>query len=183
MIREVDLASYLPEFMQGYTEPVEVLKAENPEFQIFWKATDKTLKNRYISTADEYGISRFERLLGILPPYNDSLESRKARVQSRWFMALPYTYRILTSMVAKIVGSDYDFYIWSDFTTSYELILTVCALDDSQDAELKYILDHTTPLTIPVSIIYESPLKGDIYFGGVMCEADILEMKERGTVG
>ena len=34
MIREVDLVSYLPEFMQLYKEPIEILKAENPEFQI-----------------------------------------------------------------------------------------------------------------------------------------------------
>ena len=58
MIREVDLVSYLPPFMQTYKEPVAALEAENPEFQIGWKATDKVLKNRFISTADEYGISR-----------------------------------------------------------------------------------------------------------------------------
>lgn len=37
MIREVDLVSYLPPFMQTYKEPVAALEAENPEFQIVGK--------------------------------------------------------------------------------------------------------------------------------------------------
>ena len=41
MIREVDLVSYLPEFMQSYTEPVAALEGENPEFDIMWKAVDR----------------------------------------------------------------------------------------------------------------------------------------------
>lgn len=93
MIREVDLASYLPHFMQSYIEPVATLDAENPEFVLVWTGADRVLKNRFISTADEYGISRFEAILGIYPSDEDTLESRRSRVQSRWFQQLPYTMR------------------------------------------------------------------------------------------
>ena len=54
MTREVDLVSYLPPFLAEFKEIAVALEAENPEFQIVWKATDKVLKNRFISTADEY---------------------------------------------------------------------------------------------------------------------------------
>ena len=46
MIREVDLVSYLPPFMQSYKEPVAALEAENPEFSLMWSATDRCLRNR-----------------------------------------------------------------------------------------------------------------------------------------
>ena len=95
MIREVDLVSYLPEFMQSYTEPVAALEGENPEFDIMWKAVDRVLCNRFIATADEYGISRFEKMLGIHPANEDTLESRRARVHSKWFNSVPYTWRVL----------------------------------------------------------------------------------------
>ncbi len=65
MVREVDLMSYLPLFMQGYREPAATLRAEEPEFDIVWAAADRMLRNRSISTADEYGIGRLERILGI----------------------------------------------------------------------------------------------------------------------
>jgi hypothetical protein len=48
MIREVDLVSYLPPFMQSYKEPVAALEAENPEFSLMWSATDRCLRNRFI---------------------------------------------------------------------------------------------------------------------------------------
>ena len=181
MIREVDLVSYLPPFLAGYRELREALAAENPEFALAWDAADRALRNEFIDTADEYGIARFEGMLGILSSRGDALEDRRARVRSRGFTAVPYTYRMLVEMVARILGDAHDFYIWSDFKTDYGMILTVCTMDDSQDMELKRTLDRVIPANIPVSIIYESPLEGDMYFGGMMCEADILEMKERGT--
>jgi hypothetical protein len=67
MIREVDLVSYLPPFIAEYKETNLTLTAENPEFVLVWKAADRTLKNEFIETADEYGISRFEKILHILP--------------------------------------------------------------------------------------------------------------------
>lgn len=62
MIREVDLVSYLPPFMQSYKEPVAALEAENPEFSLMWSATDRCLRNRFISTAAE----RTEQVLNLL---------------------------------------------------------------------------------------------------------------------
>ena len=79
MIREVSLVSYLPPFMQDYKEPAAALEAENPEFTLVWKAADKVLYNHFISTADEYGIARREKLLGIYPSDDDTLDSRRAR--------------------------------------------------------------------------------------------------------
>ncbi|MEG2434073.1 MAG: putative phage tail protein, partial [Acinetobacter sp.] len=101
MIREVDLVSYFPQFLQEYKEQNSALTAENPEFTIIWDATDRVLKNEFISTADEYGISRFEKILDILPYAEDTLESRRARVQSRWFTSIPYT---IKSLLAKLVA-------------------------------------------------------------------------------
>ena len=69
---------------------------------IVWSAADRVLKNEFISTADEYGISRFERMLNILPSDNDTLESRRARVQAKWFIAIPYTWRKLLEKLASM---------------------------------------------------------------------------------
>lgn len=179
MIREVDLVSYLPEFMQLYKEPIEILKAENPEFQIIWKAADKAFYNRFISTADDYGISRFENILGIYPNSTDTLEIRRMRVQSRWFNKIPYTIRNLAEKINNILGGEYNFAIQEDFKNSYELHLTVYTINDSQNEELEYILSIVVPVNIVTNIIYEEALKGAIYYGGMMYESDIIEIKQR----
>lgn len=179
MIRNVDLVSYLPPFMQTYKEPVAALEAENPEFYLVWTATDKVLKNRFIATADEYGISRFEKILGIYPNSTDSLEVRRMRVQSRWFNKLPYTMRTLTEKIKQILGNVYDFALIADFKNSYELYLTVYTINDSENEELEYTLSVITPLNIVTNIVYEGVYEGNIYFGGTMSETNIIELRQR----
>lgn len=170
MIREVDLVSYLPPFMQTYKEPVAALEAENPEFQIVWKATDKVLKNRFISTADEYGISRFEKLLGIHPTDDDTLESRRSRVQSKWFNKLPYTLRVLLQKLTVLCG-DTDFTLNHNFTVGYTLTLETDLELYGQVEELEYIINTMIPENIVVNSKNSIPcnIKGAVLFGGGIC--------------
>lgn len=152
MIREVDLVDYyLPPFMQKYKEPVAALKAEEPEFQLIWKAADRVLYNHFISTADEYGISRFEKLLGIFPSLEDTLESRRERVQSRWFKSIPYTLKTLINKLVTLCG-DRDFTIKADFSESYTMILNVSLSIFGQVDELNEVLSYMTPQNIVVKV-------------------------------
>lgn len=117
MIRAVDLVSYLPQFIADYKEINSTLTAENPEFILVWEAADKVLKNEFIATADENGISRFEKILKIFPSVEDTLESRRSRVQARWFTTLPYTWRMFIQKLIALCGENsftvtkqFDFY-------------------------------------------------------------------------
>ena len=179
MIREVNLVSYLPEFMQAYAEPVAALEGENPEFDIMWEAIDKTLCNRFISTADEYGISRFEKMLGLYPAHTDDLETRRVRVFNRWFNMVPYTIRTLTNKLKELLGNEYSFSLQRDFVTGYHLTVRVFSLKTQMNEEIKYLLETIVPVNISVSIIYEKVIEGTIYVGGIMSEADIIEIKQR----
>ena len=115
MTKTVDLVSYLPPFMADFKEISVTLEAENPEFVLVWKAADRVLQNEFIESADEYGISRFEKILNILPSTEDTLESRRARVQARWFNTIPYT---MKSFLAKLVAlcGDSDFTVTKDYS-------------------------------------------------------------------
>lgn len=180
MIREVDLASYLPEFIKEYKEPVVALETENPEFNITWNATDRILYNRFISTADAYGISRFEKILGLYPENSDTLEVRRMRVQNRWFTKIPYTVRVLASKLTECLGEQYNFDIYADFNKTYEMTVVIYTSDDSQVQEVKYLLNVMVPVNIVVDIIYESLTDSSmIYFGAAMEQSDIIELKQR----
>lgn len=177
MIREVDLISYLPPFIAEYEEIRAALLAEESEFKFVWEAADKILRNGFISTSDAYGISRYEKLLGILPQEGESLEDRKARVRFRWFNALPYTLRMLKERIGQILEGAHRFDIRID--SSYELILEVYTTDDGKNSELKYALETMIPMNMEASILYEAPLQGTFFFGGIMNEADVIEIKQR----
>lgn len=173
MMREVDLVSYLPPFMQNYKETVATLEAENREFAIIWKATDKVLYNHFISTADEYGISRFEKLLGIFPTRDDTLESRRSRVQTKWFNIIPYTMKVLLQKLTVLCG-DTSFILTNNFVEGYTMNLVTDLELYGQVEALEYIINTMIPLNIVVisknSILCDS--RGTILFGGGICFAN-----------
>lgn len=120
MTRDVSLLAYLPPFMQDFTEIAATLNAEDPEFVIVWDSADRVLKNQFIATADEYGISRFEKILKILPSKEDTLESRRSRVQNRWFNDMPCTLRTLVYRLTTLCA-DHGFTLTKYFTDAYTL--------------------------------------------------------------
>ncbi len=111
---DADLAEYLPPFLREYKELRAVMETENPEFEIAWRAAQRVLDNEFIETADEFGIERFEKLLGILPLAGNTLESRRARVYSRWFTELPYSLRMFVRKVELMAGGS-EFSITEDY--------------------------------------------------------------------
>lgn len=176
MIREVDLVSYLPPFMAKYKEPAAALAAENPEFTLVWSETDRILQNRFLSTADETGISRYEKMLHIYPDKKDSLEARRTRVLQRWNNRVPYTLRSLTAKIEEILKGEHRF---SVEINDYTLTLTVYGINDSQNEALKYALSVMVPMNMAADILYENSITGSICFGGILQETDIITFKQR----
>lgn len=169
MIREVGLGSYLPPFMQSYKEPVAALEAENPEFQIIWKATDKVLRNRFISTADEYGISRFEKMLGIYPSEEDTLESRRSRIQSKWFTTIPYTMKMLLSKLVALCGEN-NFTVTKQFSV-YQIYIETDLEMFGQIDELERVLQAILPCNIVINTLNKIPcfIVGKVFAAGGLC--------------
>lgn len=177
MIREVDLVSYLPPFMQSYKEPVAALEAENPEFSLMWSATDRCLRNRFISTADEYGISRFEKMLKIYPTADDTLESRRSRVQSKWFNTIAYTWKVLLQKLLVLCG-DSDFEVTGDFKTGYTLYIDTDLELYGQVEELENIINTMIPENLVVVSKNSIPcnIKGAVLFGGGIVQTEMLNI-------
>lgn len=180
MIREVDLVSYLPLFLADYRETHVTLEAENPEFLRVWQAADRALKNEFIETADEWGISRFEKILGIRPYEGDTVEMRRTRVLSRWHNEAPYTMRMLGLKLERLLGGSGSFSLHPDFEDGYGLLVVIYSADDSQVEELKYLLAAMLPVNMAAEIVYEPVTSGlRVYSGGIMEQGDILEIRQR----
>ena len=174
MIRQVDLVSYLPPFMKAYKEPVAALDAENPEFYLMWSAVDRVLRNRFIETADEYGLSRYEKMLGIYPSAEDTLESRRSRVRSKWFNKIPYTMKTLLSKLEVLCG-DTDFILTHNFNVGYTLTIQTALEKFGQVEELESILREMLPENIVVestnNILWDA--EGFLLFSGGVCAVSI----------
>ena len=104
MAKEVDLSSYWMPVLRQIKELKEIARAEEPEIRYLLEAVDHTLNSMFIDTADEYGIGRFEEMLGIVPDEGDTLSTRRYRVSSKWSNANTYTINELHDILTSYCG-------------------------------------------------------------------------------
>ena len=154
MIREVDLVSYLPPFLAEFKEIAVALEAENPEFVLAWNATERILKNEFIETSDEYGISRFEKILNIFPNEKDTLENRRKRIIIKWFNMTPYTIRMLKKQLSIICGEN-NFLLFVKHN-DYLIYVRLLSIDDNALSEVKEILNKMIPVNMVINIIFKN---------------------------
>ncbi len=148
MIRIVQLENYLPEYLKEYKELFKIMEVENPEFNLAIKQTEKILNNLFISTCDEDGISKFEKLMNIIPFKNDRLKGRISRVMSRWYEELPYSLKFLIRKLNNLCGVDnYELDI-----NGYLLNITTHFEYPNQIEEITYLLENVLPANMKYTL-------------------------------
>lgn len=178
MNREIDLLSYLPPFLQEFKENRETLNAENPEFVLVWNNADRVLRNEFIETADEYGISRFEGILKIIPSRADTLEIRRKRVMLQWFSKIPYTLRVFLERLSAICG-DSDYSVVKEYL-KYKIGITTNLEEAGQAEELDRLIEEMMPCNMVVASVNTIPCnsEGSLYTAGTVCYVECIEIKD-----
>ena len=105
--RYINLKEMLPPYLQQYEELSQVMDTETPEFRLLETLHNQMVNNRYITTCDEEGIARYEKILGITPKSDDALEDRVFRCLTRWNVCLPYNYAFLERKLKELCGTEY----------------------------------------------------------------------------
>lgn len=147
MAKYINLIEYLPPFIADYREMQEIMSAENPEFVLTAKEYDRLLDNQFIISCDEVGISRFEKILGIVPTANDTLQSRISRVLIRWNDTAPYTWKAFLQKLQTLCGDDFEVIPdWNNYTLKIITHLDVYGQVD----ELENILGYMPPANIEI---------------------------------
>ncbi len=168
MNKDVNLIGHLPSYLHEYDEISQVMGAENPEFQVGWNKTTEVEDNSFILYTNEDGISRFEKMMGILPSTEDTLDARKSRVLSRWNDGIPYTYKGLIQKLTTLCGEG-NFQVTPDFN-DYELTIETSLSLSGQVEELDRLLGYMIPANIVVisnnELVHIIPARG--YVGNVV---------------
>ncbi len=108
------------------------------------------LDDEFITTANETGIARREKLLNIQPFYDDTLESRKFRIQTRWNSKLPYTYKQLENRLNSLIGT--DGYTAIINYAAYTLIIKVNLGQKRMLQDVKIMMKNMSPANMVVKV-------------------------------
>ena len=95
-----------PPIMQEIKEFQKIAEIEETFFRRLQQEIQNIVDDQFIQTATEKGIARRERMLKISPFADDTLETRRFRVQGMWNDKLPYTYRVLLERLNSLCGPD-----------------------------------------------------------------------------
>ena len=103
-MNNTDLLVNLPEFLKALKDFQAIGKSENPEFSLIWLKAETWLKDRFISSMTEDGLSKMEEFLRIRPLDSDTEEDRRQRLLAIENKALPYTLRKLKEVLGNTGG-------------------------------------------------------------------------------
>ncbi|XOQ44308.1 MAG: DUF2313 domain-containing protein [Clostridium sp.] len=95
-----------PPIMQELKEFQKIAEIEEAFFERLKQEIENIVDDQFIQTATEKGIARREKMLKVVPFADDTLETRRFRVQGVWNDKLPYTYRVLLERLDSLCGPD-----------------------------------------------------------------------------
>lgn len=103
--RSGGLLTALPPVLQRVHELARICELEQPEFDRAWAGADQILQEQFLLLCGEYGLNRWEQLLGILPNQSASAGERVKSILFQLNAQAPFTYAKLKEMIALISPS------------------------------------------------------------------------------
>lgn len=100
------MIDYLPPILREISEFQAINNANEPEIKAAWDALARVMANQFIDSADELGVTKWEKQLKLFPKGTDTMDARKARIKAIWNRELPYTITWLRNWLAGICGPD-----------------------------------------------------------------------------
>ena len=160
--------------MQSFGELQEIMRVEEKWMDKLQAGIEKIYDNAFIEDCDEYGIRKYEALLGILPGPQDKLEVRKRRVLAEWNMVMPYTYRTMLRQLNVLCGvNNYD--IDSDLE-NYRISFSIYERDDV--SEIERVVDRILPQNIWYEVRAAESSKGRAATGVVWQDDEIITIRQ-----
>lgn len=95
---------YLPDVLREILEFKELGKTTDERFAMLDQESKCVLNNSFISSLDDYGCCRWEKMLHLAKRDTDSIEDRRLRILTKFLNQLPYTEKRLREMLDSICG-------------------------------------------------------------------------------
>lgn len=155
---------YLPKVLQSIVEFQQINSDLDVELNNIDKLIDGINNETIVRTATEYGISKWEKALGIISSDSDSLEVRRFRINNILTSKLPYTLRWLKNKLTQIVGSESGWTLNVNYH-NYTITITLSGLDTNLMLEVQKQLRNSIPANMELEIGGPSITSSEIKIG------------------
>lgn len=150
--RLINLSDYAVPVTKDAADIQEVYRIESIEVQTLWDLLINIFKEQYIYTADDYGLSQWEKILELQPEPTDSADTRRFAILAALLGQRPYTMIKLRELLDTLCGEG-NYKIIEDFNNysiKFKISLGVKKQRDIVANMLKEI--------IPMNLIFDVDL-------------------------
>ena len=96
----------LPDYFKPVLEFVQIQKAQGHALDLLEENIASIYANFFISTCDEKTIAYYEKILGIVCRFGDTLEYRRSRVMQKFNITVPFSVRFLKERLNELYGQN-----------------------------------------------------------------------------
>jgi len=153
------MIDYLPEIIKDFREYQTLMCIEQTEFEEGWIFAEYALQESVIMTATDYGLSRWEKMLGVTPKATETLDERRFKIISLISNDMPYTYKQLEKQLTNLCGVDgYEIVLDND---RYSILVKVALTAKNNYEAVRTLLEQILPanLIIDTMLKYNQHLK------------------------
>lgn len=146
---------HLPEIFEGIPEFEKFAYTEDEEFKFIEECNAQDLVDTFVLTADEAGITVWEREIGIRANRStETLDFRRKRIINRYTMKPPFTIKWLDAQLYTFLG---DGFIKTERDDDVEILYVYADLDSWPTLRE---FDATIEMVLPLSMQYAKILRG-----------------------
>jgi len=153
------LIDYLPDFLKEFRELKYIMAAEQMEIDGLNSRIDRVLGNMFLDTADEYSIAYQEKMYGLQPLSDDTLEERRFRLSLLWKNNIPYTMNTLRDKLNEICsdkGNNGEAYEIMLNNSAFTIAVKIAVSNVKNYNQVSNLLKQMCPanLMINISVMY-----------------------------
>lgn len=172
------LIEYLPQIEADKEEMQQIQLAVQYWIDYVDTKNKADICDRYIVTATETGIKKYEQLLGITPFATDTLEDRRSRILNKWNAKLPFNYKYLDNRLTETLGKGkYKLEMPEPYTLNVKLAIS----RQAYVAEVSDMIRKTIPANIDcyITVMWNTHGKYKTYTHGSMSAYTHNELKTK----
>jgi len=143
------IADYLPPVFKGFHAFMGIVDGEQVAVEALWDAVQQALEEQFIETAEENGLSRWEKALGITSRASEDYAERRFRILAVMSSQLPYTIRELEKRLVFLCTQD-GYEVELDHE-NFSLSVSVALEARSSLETVQKLLEKMVPANIVVS--------------------------------
>ncbi len=170
------LIEYMPLFLQDVREFKEIFNVEDKEIDSLKEQIENVLKEIIVTTAEGYGLERYEKIYNIQNNTTD-IETRRFNILSKINNRLPYSINWLINKLNNTVGPEN--YTLDVDHNNYSVKIEIMALFQDIAILLNKDLREQLPANLIITVtLYQTEESKNKYYAGIVHTGEYIEIRQ-----